>query len=70
MLLMVKVILCPIKNYVGRDSQVKQWLNDCEKMLVREKDAFPILNYHLSLIYAMKGNELQSKRTFEAYINE
>lgn len=50
--------------------QVKQWLLDCECMLMREKTAFPVLNYHLSLVHAMRGNDLQSHRTFETYINE
>ena len=47
-----------------------QWLLDCENMLMKQKTAFPVLNYHLSLVHAMRGNDLQSQRAFENYINE
>uniref|UniRef100_A0A1X7UZZ4 Uncharacterized protein n=1 Tax=Amphimedon queenslandica TaxID=400682 RepID=A0A1X7UZZ4_AMPQE len=57
------------KTRAVEKSVVKQWLDDCEK-LIKSNDIvvlFPVLNYHLSLVYALAGKKHESRKAFDHY---
>lgn len=49
-----------------------KWIEDCEAMIKSYNllDWFPVLYYHLSLVYALKNAIEPSRRAFDTFINK
>ena len=69
----MSICKCHFYSYfLGSESVVTKWLNDCEKLIKSYNllDQFPILYYHLSLVYALNGMTDSSRTAFESFLNE
>ena len=69
----MSICKCHFYSYfLGSVSVVTKWLNDCEKLIKSYNllDQFPILYYHLSLVYALNGMTDSSRTAFDSFLNE
>ncbi|XP_065915005.1 uncharacterized protein [Dysidea avara] len=58
----------PVKSQ-RRGNTLLQWMRDCEEFGLEYAPNYPVIYYHLSLVYALMNMPLKSQRNFVNYIN-
>ena len=55
--------------WTAGNSVVSRWLDDCENLIKSENllVLYPVLYYHLSLVYALNGKTHDSRKAFDAF---